>query len=113
MAELYRYTRCCRPDVLDVDRHAFTFHGSEVAVLRGRSDGGTTVVGLTRTVRNAGALVTEKAVIPPRSLVVGMPGKVIRTLTDDEVAVIVASAREYVAKAQRHRLAAGTTPTRP
>lgn len=61
----------------------------------------------------AGALVKEKAVIPPRSLVVGMPGKVIRTLTDDEVAVIVASAREYVAKALRHRLAAGTTPTRP
>jgi carbonic anhydrase/acetyltransferase-like protein (isoleucine patch superfamily) len=52
----------------------------------------------------AGALVKEKAVIPPRSLVVGMPGKVIRTLTDDEVRTILGSAREYVAKARRHLL---------
>ncbi len=50
----------------------------------------------------AGALVKEKAVIPPRSLVVGMPARVVRTITDDEVKMILASAREYVAKARLH-----------
>ena len=50
----------------------------------------------------AGALVKENAKIPPRSLVVGMPGKVVRQVTDDEVKTILASAKEYVEKAKRH-----------
>lgn len=50
----------------------------------------------------AGALVKEKAVIPPRSLVVGMPGKVVRAVTDAEVDAIRKSALEYVEKAKRH-----------
>lgn len=36
----------------------------------------------------AGAVVTEGKKIPPRSLVLGMPGKVIRAITDEEVANI-------------------------
>lgn len=52
----------------------------------------------------AGALVKERAVIPPRSLVVGTPGRVVRAVRDEEVAMILASAREYVEKAERHRL---------
>lgn len=44
----------------------------------------------------AGSLVTEGAVIPPRSLVMGSPGKVRRALTDDEVASILAYADRYV-----------------
>ncbi len=36
----------------------------------------------------AGALVSEGAVIPPRSLVAGVPGKVRRELSDDEVAAL-------------------------
>ena len=43
----------------------------------------------------AGALVSEGKVIPPRSLVVGIPGRVVRTTTDEEVADIPRSARHY------------------
>ena len=43
----------------------------------------------------AGALVTEGTVIPPRSLVFGMPAKVKRPLTDDEAASIDEYARRY------------------
>ncbi|MCF6228239.1 MAG: hypothetical protein L3J82_06185, partial [Planctomycetes bacterium] len=33
----------------------------------------------------AGAIVTENKIIPPRSLVLGTPGRVIREVTDEEV----------------------------
>jgi carbonic anhydrase/acetyltransferase-like protein (isoleucine patch superfamily) len=45
----------------------------------------------------AGALVTQGKHIPPRSLAVGSPAKVVRTLTDEEVERIRRSARNYVA----------------
>ncbi len=51
----------------------------------------------------AGALVTQGTVIPPRSMVLGSPAKVRRTLTDDEVAGLYRSATHYVATAARHR----------
>jgi len=44
----------------------------------------------------AGTLLTEGMVVPPRSLVMGSPGKVRRALTDDEVAFIRDSAANYV-----------------
>jgi carbonic anhydrase/acetyltransferase-like protein (isoleucine patch superfamily) len=44
----------------------------------------------------AGALVTEGFVVPPRSLVMGSPGKVRRSLTDAEVASILDYAARYV-----------------
>jgi len=50
----------------------------------------------------AGALVKEGAIIPPRSLVVGMPGRVVRPVTDDEFDLMEKSAREYAAKAAEH-----------
>ena len=40
----------------------------------------------------AGALVTENADIPPGSLVAGVPGKVRRELTGDELAHVRANA---------------------
>jgi carbonic anhydrase/acetyltransferase-like protein (isoleucine patch superfamily) len=43
----------------------------------------------------AGALITEGTKIPPRSLVMGLPAKVKRRLTDDEVAGIDEYARRY------------------
>ena len=43
----------------------------------------------------AGALITEGTFIPPRSLVLGMPAKVKRPLTDEEVASIDEYARRY------------------
>jgi len=44
----------------------------------------------------AGTLLVEGAKIPPRSLVMGSPGKVKRTLSDEEVADIQAYADRYV-----------------
>ena len=43
----------------------------------------------------SGALVTERTKIPPRSLVLGMPAKVKRRLTDNEIASIDEYARRY------------------
>ena len=45
----------------------------------------------------AGTLLTEGAEIPPRSLVMGRPGKVKRELTEEEVAEIRWYADNYVA----------------
>jgi carbonic anhydrase/acetyltransferase-like protein (isoleucine patch superfamily) len=44
----------------------------------------------------AGTLVTEGMQIPPRSLVMGSPGKVRRPLTDAEVADVLSYAARYV-----------------
>ena len=50
----------------------------------------------------ANTLIPEGKVIPDRSLVMGSPGKVLRELTDEEVARLLGSARGYVANAQRY-----------
>lgn len=51
----------------------------------------------------ANCLIPEGKEIPDRSLVVGTPGKIIRTLSDEEVAKLLYSARHYVENAQRYR----------
>ncbi|MBK7768275.1 MAG: gamma carbonic anhydrase family protein [Sulfuritalea sp.] len=51
----------------------------------------------------ANSLIPEGKVIPERSLVVGSPGKVVRQLSDEEVARLQRSAQGYVANAQRYR----------
>ena len=51
----------------------------------------------------AGAVVTEGTQIPPGSLVVGVPGKVVRTLGAEQQARILENAARYVALAQHHR----------
>lgn len=43
-----------------------------------------------------GALVPRGKVIPPRSLVMGVPGKVVRPVTDQEAADTIANAQWYV-----------------
>ena len=43
----------------------------------------------------AGALITEGTVIPPRSMVMGMPAKVKREVKEDEIAMIHGSAQHY------------------
>jgi len=48
----------------------------------------------------AGSLVTERTQIPPKSLVIGSPAKVKRTLTDDELSWIKESASNYSRYAQ-------------
>ena len=52
-----------------------------------------------QAVIGAGTVVTPGTVIPPRSLVLGVPGRVVRPVTDDELARIGEAWRTYVAKA--------------
>ena len=46
----------------------------------------------------AGAVVKERFVVPPRSLVAGVPARIVRELSDAEVANIVRSAEDYARK---------------
>lgn len=62
--------------------------GIGARVLSGAHVGAYSLIG-------AGALVLENAVIPERSLVLGVPGKVIRQLTPQEIAEHVPHARRY------------------
>lgn len=51
----------------------------------------------------AGALVTEGKVIPPRSLVIGMPARIVRELSDEEVEKLRWSAKHYVDASTKYR----------
>lgn len=44
----------------------------------------------------AGAVVLEGKKIPPRSLVLGLPGKVVRPVTDEDVRMILSGVQEYL-----------------
>jgi carbonic anhydrase/acetyltransferase-like protein (isoleucine patch superfamily) len=50
----------------------------------------------------AGAIVTEGADIPPRSLVMGVPGKVVREVTDEEIKRITDGAQIYIDRAKNY-----------
>jgi carbonic anhydrase/acetyltransferase-like protein (isoleucine patch superfamily) len=56
----------------------------------------------------AGALVPEGKEIPPRSMVLGSPGKVVRQLTDEDVERFSRGVQRYVANWKRY--AAGLAP---
>jgi len=63
--------------------------GMGAVVMDGVEVGEDSIVG-------AGSLVTGGTIIPPRSMVLGSPAKVKRSLTDDEVLRIKKSAENYV-----------------
>lgn len=82
------------------------------AILHGCTIGDGTLVGMGATILNgttigsncligAGALVTEGKHIPDGSLVIGAPGRVVRSLDDEEIARLHRSAGRYVANARR------------
>lgn len=48
----------------------------------------------------AGAVIPGGKTIPPRSLVLGNPGRVVRSVTDEEVEGLKAQARTYIALAR-------------
>lgn len=56
------------------------------------------------TIIGAGALVASGKRIPKNSLALGMPAKVVRQLTDEEIESIRASAEHYKQMSQQHRL---------
>jgi carbonic anhydrase/acetyltransferase-like protein (isoleucine patch superfamily) len=51
----------------------------------------------------AGAVVTRGAKIPPGVLVVGMPAKVVRPVSEEEMAFLLKSAANYVGDATQYR----------
>ena len=51
----------------------------------------------------ANTLIPEGKVFPDRSLIVGSPGKVVRELSDEDVARLKKSAEHYVDNAARYR----------
>jgi carbonic anhydrase/acetyltransferase-like protein (isoleucine patch superfamily) len=81
--------------------HRVVLHGTEVGdgcligmgavLLSGSRIGAESLVA-------AGTVVKEGFVVPPRSLVVGVPGRIVRQLGDDEVRGIAESAAAYVEK---------------
>jgi carbonic anhydrase/acetyltransferase-like protein (isoleucine patch superfamily) len=81
--------------------------GAEVSVGHGAILHGCTIrdrvlVGMGAVVLN-GAVVTEGKEIPAHSLVLGVPGKVVRETTPEQQEGIVHNAREYVKLAGRYR----------
>jgi carbonic anhydrase/acetyltransferase-like protein (isoleucine patch superfamily) len=51
----------------------------------------------------AGAVVTQGTEVPPNSLVAGVPAKVRRQTTEEDVAGIRANAASYTGRLDRHR----------
>lgn len=85
-----------------------------MAMLHGSSIGEGSLIGMNATLLNrsvigkhcligAKTLIPEGKVIPDRSLVVGTPGRIIRELTDEEVARLAASTAAYIRQAARYR----------
>jgi carbonic anhydrase/acetyltransferase-like protein (isoleucine patch superfamily) len=94
------------------------------AMLHGCTVGDGTLVGIKAVVLNgavigrecligANALIPEGKTIPDRSLVVGSPGRVVRTLSDDDVKRIGHAADVYVANAARYRAGLHQDPRDP
>ena len=86
--------------------HAAVVHGAVVedecligisaTILTGAKIGKQSIIG-------AGALVKEGQEIPQRSLVVGVPAKVIREVTDEDIERIQRGAEHYVQNAAAYR----------
>jgi carbonic anhydrase/acetyltransferase-like protein (isoleucine patch superfamily) len=83
------------------------------AALHGCTIGDGSLIGIQAVVMNgavigrqclvgAGAIVTERKVFPDRSLILGAPAKVVRELSDTDVAKLAESTADYVARGQRY-----------
>jgi carbonic anhydrase/acetyltransferase-like protein (isoleucine patch superfamily) len=99
----------------DIGSHVTIGHG---AVVHGRRVGDRCLIGIGAVILGgaeigdeciiaAGAVVKENARIPPRSLVAGVPGKVVRAVTEQEVGELLHHAETYLALARSHL---GDTP---
>ena len=96
---------------LDIGKHVTIGHN---VILHGCSIGDESLIGMGAIVLNgakigkhclvgAGALVTENKEFPDGSLIVGNPAKVVRQLTDEQIAGLKQSAQGYMANAKRFK----------
>ncbi len=85
-----------------------------LAMLHGCEIGDNSLIGIGAVVLNnvkigkncligAKALITEGQVIPDNSLVIGAPAKVVKTLTDEQVAMLKMSALHYSERCQKFK----------
>jgi len=85
--------------------HRAILHGCQISdgvlvgmgaiVMNGAKVGKNCIIG-------AGSLVTERTEIPEGSLVIGVPAKIKRNVTKDEVRIIMDSAKHYAEKAREY-----------
>ncbi len=78
--------------------HSAILHGCEIAdevligmgaiVLNGAKIGKHSIIG-------AGALVSENMIVPSGSVVVGVPGKIIKQVSDEQIEMILQNAKHY------------------
>ncbi len=94
---------------LDIGHYVTVGHN---VILHGCTIGDESLIGMGAVVLNgakigkhclvgAGALVTENKEFPDGSLIVGNPAKVVRQLTDEQIAGLKRSAEGYMANAKR------------
>jgi len=104
--------------VIHTEAGSPTIIGEDVSIGHGAVVHGCVVedgclIGMNSTVLNgavigahslvaAGAVVLEGTVVPPRSLVAGVPAKVRRELSDEEVAGLMANSGRYVPRAKAY-----------
>ena len=83
-------------------------------IIHGASIGANTVVGMGSVVMNhakvganciigANSLITEKKEFPDNSLIMGSPAKIVRELTEEEISVLVFSAKHYIDKSKTYK----------
>jgi carbonic anhydrase/acetyltransferase-like protein (isoleucine patch superfamily) len=108
----------------DYDRSQLIEEGVVVghrAVLHGRVIGRDTLVGMgalllseceigAECIIAAGTVITEKRRIPPRSVVMGVPGRVVREVSDEALRRTLAISAHYLEMAQRYVHGAFSAP---
>ncbi len=84
------------------------------AIVHGCDIGDNCLIGMNATILNgakigegsivaAGALVAENKEFPPRSLIVGVPAKRVKDVSDEQTADIARGVRTYLERAASHR----------
>lgn len=114
--------------VLHVDHDAPARIGEEVSIghaatVHGCTVGNRSLIGIGATILShavigsycivgAGALITERKKFPDRSLIIGVPAKRVREVTEEEMQMLAETADHYVELGRRYRTELEPRPTR-
>jgi len=104
--------------VMHADRHAPIEIGDNVtighsAVIHCRKVGSNCIIGMGAmlldnaeigeySIIGAGTVIAENTKIPSRSVVMGVPGKVVREINDEDIARIESAAQDYLRLSKSH-----------